>query len=73
MEALWVELASYFIWYLDTTPREKRSAAMMGQIRRFLKDNDVAANASHKVEPRERLDSLLTLGIPFGGPDGEGH
>ncbi len=73
MEELWRRLAEHFAWYLDTTPRDKRTAAMLGQIRRFLKDNDVAADASHKVDPRERLDSLLTLGIPFGGPDGTGH
>ena len=70
---LWRGLAMHFANYLDTTPPEKRRANMLGQIRQFLKDNDIAADASHKVPVRERLGSLLTLGLPFTAPDGSGH
>ncbi len=73
MHELWKRLAEHFMFYLDSTPREKRSAAMLAQIRQFLRDNDVAANASHKLQPREQLDSMLGLMIPFGDPEGKGH
>jgi hypothetical protein len=74
LERLWRALAEYFAWYLDNVPREKWRTNMLNQIRQFLRDNGCAANAAHQVRTdRERLHALLSLGVPFGGPDGEGH
>lgn len=66
MLRMWRELALHLAHYLDTTPPEKRTTAMLGQIRGFLKDNHCAADAAHKVDHRGRLDSILALGLPFG-------
>ena len=65
LDVIHAELVRTFMWYLDNTPLEQRTAAMMSVIRKFLVNNGAMFDASHKLPMRSQLAQLANLDIPF--------
>lgn len=69
LQALWEALRDAFAHYMEVTPPEKRRAAMLGQIRHFLRDNGVTGTRDGgKSLPQAQLaDFLKALPFPPSG------
>jgi hypothetical protein len=73
LEQLWMFLAQHCLDYMRTIPPEERSTRHLSVIRAFLKDSGITAEQGRRLGDTGALSSLLSLGVPFGGPTGEGH
>jgi hypothetical protein len=73
LEQLWTFLAQHCLDYMRTVPPERRSTRHLSVIRAFLKDSGITAEQGRRLGDTGALSSLLSLGVPFGGPDGSGH
>ena len=65
LQTLLHALVQHCIDYMERVPAEKRSAAHLGVIRQLIKDNGVALDTAHKVDPRRALQALAKLTLPF--------
>ena len=65
LQTLLHALVRHCLDYMERVPAEKRSAAHLGVIRQLIKDNGVALDTAHKVDPRRALQALAKLTLPF--------
>jgi hypothetical protein len=69
MQALWHALLNAHHRYLRDTPPEKKSAAMMEEGRKFLRDNNIRADLSSLSDAVEHAAQLRDVVVPFPPSD----
>jgi hypothetical protein len=73
MRDLWDAFARHALHYMTEVPPEKRTIRHLAVIRAFLADMGISAQVGREAADTGKHTRMLTLTIPFGGPDGSGH